>query len=57
MEKPVQYEDFRVLGKVLWENWGYTLPESCNYMSQVVINGLKAEGYEIRGIETKKDPD
>lgn len=57
MEEPMQYEDFRVLGKVLWENWGYTLPESCNYMSQVVINGLKAEGYEIRGIETKKDPD
>jgi hypothetical protein len=26
-------------------------------MGAKIIRGLKAEGYEIRGIETKKDPE
>jgi hypothetical protein len=50
-------EDFRVLGKVLWENWGYVLPDTPQYMGAKIIKGLKAEGYEIKGIETEKDPD
>ena len=57
MEQFRQLEDFRVLGKVLWENWGYVLPDSPQYMGAKIIQGLKAEGYEIKVIEREKDPE